>query len=656
VNALMIFLTILLLVLLALLLVAQLVSTFGRLRGLFLGLLVVGLFGAIWGFLSIGCTMEEPAWSQVASVPSTACIKCHQEHYDSWHRTYHRTMTREATPEYVKGDFNNIVYDYQGLKTRFHRVGHRYVMETVDPKWALLRAQAKEGDRLPPPRYVPFTVDRLVGSHWVQECMHKAPNGQFIRLPVVYHIVEKRWVHAHGAFLAPETSDFWGKSRGFAWNDTCLYCHNTGPSKNPVLSKDGKQIGYETSTAELGISCEACHGPAGEHVRLNANPARRYVLQQSGQGDPSIIHPARLSVPRRDEICARCHGAFWPKEEMWDPLTMRDPFIAGQELGRVNHFYSSEAELAVFARRDRPTKPLPPEPTDGRFWGDGTPLTTALEYNGMALSACYLQGRGQLSCLSCHQLHTDDPNFLLKPGMQTNEACYQCHESYRDRLIAHTKHPADSAGSLCYNCHMPHQVYSLFTTHRSHRIQNPEIKDSLGTGKPHACNLCHLDRSLGWTQEQLSRWPDRSTKNRQKLSKKEEITSSALLMLTGGDARSRAIVAGAFSNQAARKASGTDWFGPFLTRLIEHERYPVVRYLMHRGLRDLPGESAVGEYDYLGLPAQRRDQVRALRARFDQPIRRPLPGLPMTKDGHPDERVLRKLVEQRNDPDLTINE
>jgi predicted CXXCH cytochrome family protein len=642
----------------ALLLLWQLGSALGRARGALLGLVVVAALGGGWWLLARAApTNAGPAdWSAVASVSSSDCFKCHADHHASWHRSYHRTMTREATPADVKGDFENATYDYQGLRTRLLRRGSSFYMETVDPDWALLRARAGPGGQgVPKPGYTTFSVDRLVGSHWVQEYLHRAANGRYVRLPVLYHIVEKRWSHAHGAFLAPESDDFWGKSRGFAWNDTCLYCHNTGPSKNPVRGRGGAVVGYQTEVAELGISCEACHGPGGEHVRLNRNPARRLALQNSEKGDPSIVHPARLPVSRRDEICARCHGALVPRAQAWDPLTQRDPFIPGFELTRFNHFFWSEKEQARLAGM-RPQEPIPgTEPIDGRFWGDGTPLTTALEYNGMALSPCYQNGQGQLSCLSCHSMHTADPNFMLKPGMQTNEACYQCHAGYRERLAEHTRHRAGSPGSLCYNCHMPHQVYSLLTTHRSHRIGVPLVKDSLGLGKPHACNLCHLDRSLGWTQEQLARWPGQKHKERQKLSALEESVSSALLLLTRGDARSRAVVAGAFSNPAAQLASGTDWFAPFLTRLLDHERYPVVRYLAHRGLRSVHG-AAAGPYDYLARPAVRAAEARALRERLAAPLRRPLPYLPLTPAGQPDESALRRLLQKRDDPDVSIHE
>jgi predicted CXXCH cytochrome family protein len=640
-----------LLAIVGLFLLPQLAVSLGRARGVLAGMVALALLGGSWWWLDReALPVAAPAdWSAVGHVTSDTCAKCHPGHYESWHRTYHRSMTREATPENIKGDFDNAVYEYLGQKTWLTREGDAFFMKTVSKD----ANPSQAGNPSANPRYDKLSVDRTVGSHWVQEYMHRDLTGTYNRLPVLYHIVEKRWVHSHGAFLAPETPDFWGRCRGFAWNDTCLYCHNTGPVKNPIVGLQGKPIGYKTEVAELGISCEACHGPGGEHVALNQNPARRFQMRQAGAGDPSAVHPERLPVARRDEICARCHGALVPRREMWDGRTHRDPFIAGQELGKFNHFFHSEAEQHKLVGM----KPVVPEPIDGRFWGDGTPLTTALEFNGMAMSACYEKGHGKLSCLSCHQMHGDEPNFLLKPGMKSNEACFQCHDDYRQRLTQHTHHAADSSGSLCYNCHMPHQVYSLFTTHRSHRIQIPDIKDSHETGKPHACNLCHLDKSLGWTQENLNKWSSRPGNKLPILSEDEKKLSSSVLLMARGDARSRAMFAAAFSNPDAQAASGTDWFGPFLTRLTNEDRYPIVRYLGHRGLRRAFGEEFAGPYDYLASPAERAAQTRALRARFDaRRISRPLLFLPLTVNGLPDDAVLNRLLKSRHDPDLSINE
>ena len=650
----------------AALLAVQLAQVYGRSRGALLGVAILAAPIMVWWLLDGNApSSTAPAdWSAIPSVTSEACVKCHADHYNSWRRTYHRTMTRDPRPEYVKGDFDNIVYEYQGLTTRLMREGNSYFMETIDPRWALIRGRAGDNFQgLPPPTRVKLRVDRLVGSHWIQEYMHKDANGRYSRLPVLYHIVERRWVHSNGAFLTPDSDDFWAQCRGAAWNDSCLYCHNTGPSKNPLRDLRGQIVSYRTEVTELGIACEACHGPGGEHVAVNRNPARRLALQGSNAGDASIVYPARLPVPRRDEICARCHGALVPKSAMWDPLTHRDPFIPGQDLTRYNSFFWSEAEQAALAGRaasgpgGQPTDKHPPLPNDGRFWGDGTPLTTALEYNGMARSACYQNGGGDLSCLSCHSMHTADPNFLLKPEMETNQACYPCHANYRGRLTEHTHHAADSPGSLCYNCHMPHVVYSLLNTHRSHRIEIPDVQISRDTGKPHACNLCHLDKSLGWTQDQLAGWSERQRQRRRPLSAEEESVSAALLLMATRDARTRVLVAGAFSNPAAQRASGTDWHGSFLSRLLHDERYPAVRYLAHRGLRVAHGKTMSAEYDYLATPAQRRVQLGTLRARFDAtPLQRRLPYLPLTPEGLPDEIALRRLLDKRHDPDVTINE
>jgi len=261
-----------------------------------------------------------------------------------------------------------------------------------------------------------------------------------------------------------------------------------------------------------------------------------------------------------------------------------------------------------------------------------------------------------MSCLSCHEMHGSDPNHTLKPLMRTNEACYQCHEPYRATLAEHTRHPPDSVGSLCFNCHMAPQVYSLLATHRSHRIESPTLEGSIGTGKPHACNLCHLDKSLGWTRDQLARWPTARAKTAT-LSEDEERLSAAVLYLSEGDARTRVIVAGAFANLAAQQAAGTDWHGSFLTRLMADERYPAVRYLAHKALKSVHGESGAGPFDFLARSADRERQLQALRERYDaNPVRRPTPFLPLTAQGLPDDATLRRLRDRRIDPDLTINE
>ncbi len=651
----------LLLLLPALLVALQLRSALGTWRHAARGaVVVVLLLGSAGGALEWSQRQEPPPPDDLSTldpVSSQACFKCHPSHYASWQRTFHRTMTREATPEYVKADFDGAVHHYLGVTSRMTRRGDRFFMETIDPQWEWqLASRGVARDQAgPAPRHT-FAVDRVVGSHWFQQFLYRDESGAYLRLPLVYHLVEQRWIHLDGAFLQPEQPQFFADRT--VWNETCVYCHNTRPSMNR-REVAGDRPTYRTQVGELGIACEACHGAGERHVQAHHDPARRFAQHWSGEPDPTIVNPARLTVARATDVCAHCHARKLWRPGMWDLNSGTDRFLAGGDLTRYFSLFWSEAEKQRQLRQQGwgglAARPEGPEPPDPLFWGDGTPLTTGMEYYGMALSACYQDGHGQLSCLSCHAMHQSDPNHQVKDGMRTNAACYACHESYRERLVEHTHHAADSAGSLCYNCHMPYQVYSLLTTHRSHRIAVPRVRDSLGTGKPHACNLCHLDKSLGWTQDQLGRWYGTQP---EPLSDDDRAIASSVLHLTQSDARTRAVAAGAFGWPPAQQASGRDWPALMLTHTLEHERYQAVRYVAHKSLRSLYGRSA-DDYDFQGSSAERAAQLRALRRALEggaRPDRGHYPYLPLTAGGLFADDVMERLLRARNDPDVRINE
>src|SRR6516225_2899935 len=140
----------------ALLVVLQAGSAVGR-RGITLGAAIVLLPGAIW------CALEWIRWhddalpddpTTLAPVTSETCYKCHESHYASWKHTFHRTMTREATPEFVKADFDNAEHTYMGVTSRLIRQGNRYFMDLVDPAWAseMVRRGVPLGEAGTPPR------------------------------------------------------------------------------------------------------------------------------------------------------------------------------------------------------------------------------------------------------------------------------------------------------------------------------------------------------------------------------------------------------------------------------------------------------------------------------------------------------------------------
>ena len=83
-----------------------------------------------------------------------------------------------------------------------------------------------------------------------------------------------------------------------------------------------------------------------------------------------------------------------------------------------------------------------------RFWGDGMIRVTGREFNGVQASPCFRGG--EFSCISCHEMHLDSPGQTdaktwartgqLKPKMDSDAACLQCHKDMSARLVAHTHH------------------------------------------------------------------------------------------------------------------------------------------------------------------------------------------------------------------------
>jgi predicted CXXCH cytochrome family protein len=242
--------------------------------------------------------------------------------------------------------------------------------------------------------------------------------------------------------------------------------------------------------------------------------------------------------------------------------------------------------------------------TDGYFWKDGMVRVSGREYNGLVESPCYQ--RGDLSCLSCHSMHGGDPDDQLKPDLSGDESCLQCHERQRARPEEHTHHLRGSSGSRCLNCHMPHTTYGLLKAIRSHEIDSPRVAAAtLSSGRPNACNLCHLDRTLAWTAGYLAEWYRLPATP---LPPEHQTVSAALLHLLKGDAGQRAIIAWHLGWEDALGASGRDWQGPFLGLLLD-DPYSAVRSIAYRSLRRLEGYREFA-YDPIGSPEERREARR----------------------------------------------
>ena len=564
-------------------------------------------------------------------VGSAACRGCHEDHYASWHRTFHRSMTAEATPDSVRGDFSGATLRQGGVTARMARDAQGGYQMTFTSPGA-------------PPRTV--DVVRTVGSRRYQQYL--ALDGDtYWRLPVAWQVEERRWFPMTGAFLFSDpSSDRAGDATGrpvgqpvfgggdfdrhvTRWNDNCVFCHNVAP--NPA--RDPGSGRFATSVAELGVACEACHGPGAEHLARNGNPLRRWTLQANGGADPTIVNPSRLSPARAADLCGRCHGQRIA-DQIEPLLEHGDPFVPGDDL----------AIESAPLWRDTPLHG-DGQAFSGRFWDDGTPRLTAYEYQGLLQSPCTM--RGPLSCTSCHGMHEGDPRGQMRArfggkagGKTSNTMCTTCHAALATpeaaRLHAHHASAGEGGGDRCVSCHMPRIVYGVLDVHRSHRIEVPDPARSAAAGRPDACTTCHVERTAAWAATAARRlWggarfaPDVPV----------PAGTSPLEALFGGPPVARAAAADALGRAPLTDPGARARRVGALLDVMAQDRYPAVRHLAWRSLRRLlapdasPGAGLAADYDPSANLAERDDAVGRLRAILRDSVLAPPPALTALRSG-----------------------
>lgn len=199
---------------------------------------------------------------------------------------------------------------------------------------------------------------------------------------------------------------------------------------------------------------------------------------------------------------------------------------------------------------------------------------------------------------------------------------------------------------------MPRTSYGLLKAVRTHAITSPSVKATVDTGRPNACNLCHLDRTLGWTASKLNEWYQQPIPN---LSGDQTNVASAITFLLSGDAGQRALLAWHAGWSSAREISGEDWIAPYLAELL-NDPYSVVRYIAQRSLKRLPGFTQF-DYDFIGSPSDR--EVARNKARNIWNARPPGAGRPATlvrPDGTMDNARIRDLLKLRDDKRMELIE
>lgn len=618
------------------------------------------LFGPAlaWGLAALGglgwTLADRSAWAELdrhaqPRAGSDSCRACHPQQWDSWHRSWHRTMTQrvraggalevelepQPTPQLpphpapgqaqagVLAPFAGETLDYGGFRATMTRDAQGR------PRVRVVPLELDRGEPAGPP-VLDVEVALSVGSHRYQQYLAYLDRGggeaELWRLPVAWHRAEARWIHMNGAFVEPEgelgsLADY--ERHLSRWNDNCVFCHNTGAVPGLRVGGQGEPAPalFETRVAELGISCEACHGPAQAHVRRHRqNPLRRMLALDRARADGSIAHPGRLDPARSSEVCGRCHGQRIARD-IGAVMAAGDGFVAGDALADISRPIFADSRIAGSEALGEG------QPFAARFWPDHSPRLSAYEYQGLLLSPCWDEGQG-LGCGDCHDMHGEQPDGQLRAGKERGASCLSCHAQAQlgtgsEGLGIHGGHPP-SAEVDCLDCHMPRTTYGLLEGMISHRITSPDPGAWVGRDdQPDACTQCHVDRSRAWAAGAMAQLGLEGSEPGTP-GAHERQGSRVALDLLGGDAIARNLAADAL---AQPKATGSHelrmaWLGEAL-----EDEYPSVRWFAWRGLRSLAQELPAGPrrerllagleaFDYLAPVEARVELVAELRAQL----------------------------------------
>lgn len=285
--------------------------------------------------------------------------------------------------------------------------------------------------------------------------------GVEVRLPFAW------WPRANGWYAQPYFDPWFAREEDFdayaridePWAERCPWCHSTYPFEQRIARASVRAVGHGfeqffvapggsdrlavDQQITTGISCESCHLGGRAHA---AGALVSFVPQgaraREGAPVPRPFAEERADAAIVNRVCAQCHSGPSPR-------------------------------LA-----------------------DGTALRNSSEALDLAASSCTTA-----RCTDCHDPHTggSDENRAIA-------ACTTCHAQLADApaQAAHSGHSTPTGTTAtCLDCHMPKLVMGIDRVVRTHRISSPTNPAIVASGGLNACNLCHVDRSLQWTLDEL---------------------------------------------------------------------------------------------------------------------------------------------------------
>ena len=418
--------------------------------------------------LFAGCR-GEPESVANGHVGRAVCTECHAPEAEAWTGSHHDLAMQEATEETVLGDFADVTFTHRGVTSRFFRDGTRYLVTT----------ESRDGSM------ADFEVAYVFGVDPLQQYLIPFPGGRYQMLGIAWDARPadaggQRWFHLYPDADTGSPLHWTRPSQN--WNSTCAECHSTKLEKGfDVATRT-----FETTWAEIDVSCEACHGPGARHAAIardDGSESGRSAPPPTGWGlavDLSLEGRSwavadgattaalaqgggRLEV----ETCAACHS--------------RRAEIGSSAEGSNNLLDTHAVSLL----------------REGLYHDDGQILGEVYVYGSFAQSKMYSAG---VTCSDCHEPHSLE---LHAPG---NALCTRCHVAASYDTPAHHFHEPSGEGGACVACHMPETTYMVVDPRRDHSLRVPRPDLSQAIGVPNACNGCHADESTAWAVASTTTW------------------------------------------------------------------------------------------------------------------------------------------------------
>jgi hypothetical protein len=343
-------------------------------------------------------------------VGSETCKRCHERTFLEWKTSLHSRMMRDTVVE----PFSNIG-DF-AMPSDVRSFGQEEVAYTL-------------------------------GSQWKQQYLKKEEQELTV-LPAQYNVFTGEWK----AYYPDEAAKR-------DWYRECGGCHATGVDPE------------EKTFVEMGVACEACHGPGSNHVE--AVP---------GYEIPTIIQASRLTPALAAQICGSCHTRGRDK--------------TGKYAYSVDYqIHKGEGNIRLYFDE------ASPESDSEYFWPSGESRYSNQQYLDWQKSEHAKVG---VTCITCHDVHRsrsaleavgEVPNPLViirsKTRLFEDKLCKSCHSTQQPRSV----HRIHTFGS-CVRCHMP-KVATIGEAGDAHshtfRFMYPQASVEAGgvDKQPNACNSCH---------------------------------------------------------------------------------------------------------------------------------------------------------------------